>query len=332
MSRNITAEPPPSDVSRDLPKESSDHFDRIETQFFADGQDGALSTAGSEYLDDYHEDSGERRWFALSRQFFIGAAVGGLFSAVLVGILSRHISELPRPGTSLSLERQRAAASSASIALANSASTNTPRSDEQGAGMVDAAAPGSTHQKLAAVVPASEADVREVGSAAEPVSLVAKSLPAPRAAVLTPPTAAAPAVEPVAMATSPAAVPGKPKVAAEAADDDAQRACSKAIANKQRNGILTNCEAAFAANPGAAEFAVALAKTEFDHGRIAQAFEWSKKAIAADPEVADPYVFVGEAEQNAGHRKAAKDAYLHYLRLAPSGRYAADLRAVLRSL
>jgi tetratricopeptide (TPR) repeat protein len=138
------------------------------------------------------------------------------------------------------------------------------------------------------------------------------------------------------MATSPAAAPAKPKVAAEAAaqpaDNDAQRACSKAIANKQRNRILTTCEAALAANPGAAEFAVALAKTEFDRGRTAQAFEWSKKAIAADPEVADPYVFVGEAEQNAGHRKAAKDAYLHYLRLAPSGRYAADLRAVLRSL
>jgi hypothetical protein len=43
-------------------------------------------------------------------------------------------------------------------------------------------------------------------------------------------------------------------------------------------------------------------------------------------------VFVGEAEQNAGHTKAAKEAYAHYLRLAPSGRYATDLRAVQRSL
>jgi cytochrome c-type biogenesis protein CcmH/NrfG len=135
---------------------------------------------------------------------------------------------------------------------------------------------------------------------------------------------------------SPAVDPAKPSFAAVAAaqpaDDDAQRGCRKAIADKQRNRILTTCEAALAANPRAVEFAVALAKTEFDRGRIAQALEWSKKAIAADPDVADPYVFIGEAEQNAGHKRAAKDAYLHYLRLAPSGRYAADLRAVLRSL
>ena len=46
----------------------------------------------------------------------------------------------------------------------------------------------------------------------------------------------------------------------------------------------------------------------------------------------DAYVFVGGAEQSAGHRKAAKEAYKHYLQLAPGGRYAADLRAIVGSL
>ena len=91
-------------------------------------------------------------------------------------------------------------------------------------------------------------------------------------------------------------------------------------------------QAAFTADPGVAEIAVVLAKIEFDRGRSAQALAWSKKAIAADPDAADAYVFLGGAEQNAGHGKAAKLAYQHYLHLAPAGRYAADLRAIVNSL
>jgi tetratricopeptide (TPR) repeat protein len=92
------------------------------------------------------------------------------------------------------------------------------------------------------------------------------------------------------------------------------------------------CADAVAADPSAAEAALALAKVEFDRGRSAQAVAWSKRALAADPNSADAYVFIGGAEQNAGHRQAAKDAYKRYLQLAPGGRYAADLRAIVKSL
>jgi hypothetical protein len=115
-------------------------------------------------------------------------------------------------------------------------------------------------------------------------------------------------------------------------ESDAQDRCKKSIRGKRAKEILAACPAAFAENASDAETAVALAKVEFDRGRFAQAHAWSKKAIAVNPASAEAYVFVGGAEQYAGHAKAAKEAYKNYLRLAPSGRYAAELRTIVNSL
>ena len=75
-----------------------------------------------------------------------------------------------------------------------------------------------------------------------------------------------------------------------------------------------------------------LAKTELDRGRARQALDWAKQAVALDEKQADADVILGGAEQAIGHPAAAKFAYQRYLQLAPKGRYAADLRAVLGSL
>jgi predicted TPR repeat methyltransferase len=75
-----------------------------------------------------------------------------------------------------------------------------------------------------------------------------------------------------------------------------------------------------------------LAKAEFERGRPGPASSWANRAIALDADRADAYVFLGSAEQAFGHKAAAKTAFQRYLRLAPHGRYAADLRAVLGSL
>jgi len=75
-----------------------------------------------------------------------------------------------------------------------------------------------------------------------------------------------------------------------------------------------------------------LAKTEFNRGRSRQALDWAKKAVAIDENHADAYVFLGGAEQAVGHAAAAKTAYQRYLQLSPRGRFAAELRIVLRSL
>jgi Tfp pilus assembly protein PilF len=96
--------------------------------------------------------------------------------------------------------------------------------------------------------------------------------------------------------------------------------------------VLSACAQAFADNPKSAEIAVMLAKTELDRGRARQALDWAKQAVALDEKQADAYVILGGAQQAIGHPAAAKFAYQRYLQLAPKGRYAADLRAVLGSL
>ncbi len=291
MSRNITADPAEPIKSATPQVESNRHFDSVEAQFFEQGLDSVLLVADGDYFDD-QEAPGWRKWFALSRSFLKGLAVGGLLGAVLVGVIAWRVPGHARAVTFNPVPVEKLAESPAPIALVSSAPTIALLPGEQAGRMGGDAMPDSSGEKMVAMAPPPDADTWDLGRAAEPAAFVAKVISA----------------------------------------DDAQQACSKAIAEKQRNRILTTCEAALAANPRAAEFAVALAKTELDRGKTVQAFEWSKKAIAADPDVADPYVFIGEAEQTAGHKKAARDAYLHYLRLAPSGRYAADLRAVLSSL
>jgi tetratricopeptide (TPR) repeat protein len=108
--------------------------------------------------------------------------------------------------------------------------------------------------------------------------------------------------------------------------------CKEIAASHRQKDLVSVCSEAFAAEPTAADVAVILAKAEFDRGHIASALSWGQKAVAANPNAADAYVFIGSAEQSAGHNKAAKEAYKRYLQLAPGGRYAGDLRAIVGTL
>ena len=145
------------------------------------------------------------------------------------------------------------------------------------------------------------------------------------------PTVAAARPTGAVLETSPAdPTPAKAERAAGPAEK--RDRCRKAISRRRNKEILAACAQAFAADSSAAEAAVAIARIEFDRGRSAQALAWGKKAIAADPNTADAYVFVGGAEQSIGHDKAAKEAYMRYLELAPHGRYASDLRVIVGSL
>ena len=56
------------------------------------------------------------------------------------------------------------------------------------------------------------------------------------------------------------------------------------------------------------------------------------KALALDPTIPDAWAFVGTAEQVAGHAKEARVAYQRFLELAPPGRRADDIRAILKTL
>jgi tetratricopeptide (TPR) repeat protein len=219
----------------------------------------------------------------------------------------------------------------AQTALANAASATPIQPTAQAERVQEAILPDSQGPQILATSPLTAGDI---GPVVAPPAVAALPVPPATPTPFPIPANAVPAVNQAGLANTPASDNAEPPVAAAppSPGDSVQRSCRKAIDDRQNKTILSTCAEAFTANPSAADIAVLLAKIEFDRGRVAQAFEWSKKAIAVNPNLADAYVFIGEAEQNAGHSKAAKDAYLRYLRLAPGGRYASDLRAVIHSL
>jgi tetratricopeptide (TPR) repeat protein len=77
---------------------------------------------------------------------------------------------------------------------------------------------------------------------------------------------------------------------------------------------------------------VIVASAELERGRAVEARSWAKKALDVNPDLADAYVVLGGAEQEAENPAEAKAAYKKYLELAPSGRHARELRAILDSL
>jgi len=184
-------------------------------------------------------------------------------------------------------------------------------------------------------VPATVAVVSPASAAppAPPPPPVAEPAPAPAAlpapAPVTAALAAVPAVPAAPVAAAPVPAPAAVPVAAAAEDPAAlEQTCRDAFGRKRYKDVLDSCGRAFDARP-AADLAVLVAEAELDRGRAGSALTWARKAVAADPNLADAYVFIGTAEQQAGHAQAAKIAYLKYLELAPTGRYAPDLKAIV---
>lgn len=183
------------------------------------------------------------------------------------------------------------------------------------------------HRKAATQV--AEATPEVVVLATQPTVLP----PAPKAKVVAEISADPPAPAPVAEreAPSPSQAAAGP-VAAATPQGETYEACRKAFDLRRAKDVLATCPRAINETPQSAELAIMLAKTEFERGRARQALDWAKKAVALDAEHAEAYVYLGGAEQAAGHVAAARAAYKRYLQLAPQGRHAADLRAVLASL
>ena len=298
---------------------SKRQFDTFETDFFQQGDaESAGAGVGVERFDDL-DDSSLRKKLTPSRQFMMGVAVGSTCIAI-IGCLALWRSSAAKSHPAAAMTEVLPA--QAEPAVANPAPVAAPaQADPTLANPAVVAAPTQAEPVLAP-------------APSQPTPAIAEALPAPSpaAAVVAPvPSAAATAAVPALAQPAPAAAE-KPSPAAEASASDAQGRCKKAINAKRNKEILAACPEAFAADSSAADIAVVLAKIEFDRGRGAQASAWGQKALAADPNAADAYVFIGGAEQSAGHRKAAKEAYKHYLQLAPGGRYAADLRAIVGSL
>ncbi len=96
--------------------------------------------------------------------------------------------------------------------------------------------------------------------------------------------------------------------------------------------VLAACRLALEADAKDAEVMVILARAEIDRGHLGEARSLARKALATDPSRADAYVFLGTAEQEAGKLEEARAAYKKYLDLAPDGRFAREIRAILNNL
>jgi Flp pilus assembly protein TadD len=139
---------------------------------------------------------------------------------------------------------------------------------------------------------------------------------------------AAPKAAPVAEA------PPAPAAAPPAEVDPLRTACLKAYneGHGKYKAVMSACTPVVEADPKAADVMTILANAEFDRLRFKEARGWAMKALEIDPTIPDAYAFVATAEQEAGNLKEARVAYEKYLELAPQGRLANDVRAILKGL
>jgi hypothetical protein len=305
-----------------LDGEGKKHFDTFETHFFQQGDEDRLPGVDDAY-DDVDLYSRSKRWL-LSYRTMVGISITST-SVALFACIALWRSNALAPALTVAAPTQVTAAPAATAVVAP---------------------PAPTAPAPVAIPPAAENPVPP-----SPAVVVAVAAPAVAPTVAPPPPSPVGAQDPVAPAALPSDEPApklakaeEPKAeipsaeqakavaAAPAEETEARERCRQSIREKRAKDIVVVCSAAFEEDTTNADAAVAVAKVEFDRGRFSQAYAWSKKAIAVNPATADAYVFAGGAEQNQGHGKAAKEAYLQYLRLAPSGRYAAEIRTIVKSL
>ncbi|MGA7745204.1 MAG: hypothetical protein WCE40_25555 [Polyangia bacterium] len=323
------------------------HFSAVEALFFKEGEEKAADPVEVDNFDDLGGATATRHRVGKPRRMTT-AAISVACAGVLAGVILWRVETRKGGGVHVAAPVAVAAVQMVPPAAAPAAATAP----------APQAAPAAQPTEAPLVVPAV---VGSQPAPTPPVAAIAQSVPsapepaapeptAPEPTMAAPePTVAAPvppapeAAPAVAAAEPPASLPSAPAAAAPPAatlppsagvsdGDDLHAACKRAAQQHRAKDILATCGQAFAATPRSADIAVILAKTEFDRGRSSQAVTWARKAVAIDPDASDAYVFIGNAEQNAGHSQAAKAAYQRYLQLAPKGRYAADLRAVLKSL
>jgi len=70
----------------------------------------------------------------------------------------------------------------------------------------------------------------------------------------------------------------------------------------------------------------------YNAGKLAEAKPHLKKAIEIDPAFAETYYLLAFCELNGGDMKAAKACFQKYLALAPTGKYAAEVKDFLKDL
>jgi CheY-like chemotaxis protein len=179
--------------------------------------------------------------------------------------------------------------------------------------------------------PRHEAAKPEV-AAAKPVAAPVPDAGAAKAPVAPPPQKTGPAYEAARKVLEERA--GDPKVARAlpAEFPVLLAACRTAFTEKRAKDAEVACIAAKDAGPDSAEACALLGHALFGRKKKKEALVWAERAVELDPKQADAYVIIGGVKQATDDPAGAKAAYEKYLELAPAGQYAADLRAIVKTL
>ena len=86
------------------------------------------------------------------------------------------------------------------------------------------------------------------------------------------------------------------------------------------------------ARPNGVAALVAIANTYFEMDKNAKAVKAAEKAVRLSPRNARAQLTLGTIYQTMGQNQKAKKAYHAYLKLKPKGRFAADVRIILKNL
>ena len=159
----------------------------------------------------------------------------------------------------------------------------------------------------------------------------------PRAAVA-PAAAAKPHEAPPPAVTSAPEVPqtaarrAPVKKLVSASDRSPLEACQSALRGERVREALSSCQRLAEENPKSVDAMVLMAHADLLAGRDAETLRLARRAAALDPKNADAYLLIGNVQQAAGRASEARAAYDAYLRAAPRGAHANEVRAVLKTL
>jgi tetratricopeptide (TPR) repeat protein len=147
--------------------------------------------------------------------------------------------------------------------------------------------------------------------------------------------AAAPPAEAPAPSTGERAAAPAEKPTAKPPENDFARLLreGRAAATRGKTGRAQSLlEQAIKLRPDSDEALIALANVLLEKPDPQGASAYVERAIRANPGNPDAYLVRGSIEQQLSRNAEARSAYEHYLKLAPHGRYASDIRHILQSL
>jgi CheY-like chemotaxis protein len=132
----------------------------------------------------------------------------------------------------------------------------------------------------------------------------------------------------------PAVAAAEAKLVEPQASDDSKSLTEGIAAYKARafKSALGKLQAAVKETPDDPEAQLYLGLTQFELGRLPPAKASLTRALQLDGSNAQAELFLGTIAQEQGHNAEARVHYAAYLRLAPNGEHASEVKSVLRTL